>query len=62
MSPTIVFEDGRPLLALGSPGGASIITTVLQTLLDPTKLRLFPNIRADMLRRIEQGTPIPGLV
>jgi len=34
MSPTIVFEDGRPLLALGSPGGASIITTVLQTLLN----------------------------
>ncbi|GAA1511844.1 gamma-glutamyltransferase [Streptomyces albidochromogenes] len=32
MSPTIVLEDGRPLLALGSPGGATIITTVLQTL------------------------------
>lgn len=32
MSPTIVLEHGRPLLALGSPGGATIITTVLQTL------------------------------
>ncbi|MEV7726180.1 gamma-glutamyltransferase [Streptomyces sp. NPDC087917] len=32
MSPTIVLEDGRPLLAVGSPGGATIITTVLQTL------------------------------
>ncbi|HET6858450.1 MAG TPA: gamma-glutamyltransferase [Streptomyces sp.] len=32
ISPTIVLEDGRPLLALGSPGGATIITTVLQTL------------------------------
>ncbi|WP_274563774.1 gamma-glutamyltransferase [Streptomyces spiramyceticus] len=32
MSPTIVLENGRPLLALGSPGGATIITTVLQTL------------------------------
>ncbi|MCX4782991.1 gamma-glutamyltransferase [Streptomyces sp. NBC_01264] len=32
MSPTIVLEDGRPVLALGSPGGATIITTVLQTL------------------------------
>ncbi|OEJ24327.1 gamma-glutamyltransferase [Streptomyces agglomeratus] len=32
MSPTIVLEDGRPLLALGSPGGATIITTVLQIL------------------------------
>jgi gamma-glutamyltranspeptidase/glutathione hydrolase len=34
MSPTIVLHDGRPLLALGSPGGSMIITTVLQTLLD----------------------------
>ncbi len=34
MSPTIVLRDGRPFLALGSPGGATIITTVLQTLLN----------------------------
>jgi gamma-glutamyltranspeptidase/glutathione hydrolase len=34
MSPTIVMEDGEPLLALGSPGGATIITTVLQTLVN----------------------------
>ncbi|MET9568891.1 gamma-glutamyltransferase [Streptomyces virginiae] len=32
MSPTIVLDDGRPVLAVGSPGGATIITTVLQTL------------------------------
>ncbi|GAB3678225.1 gamma-glutamyltransferase [Saccharopolyspora tripterygii] len=32
MSPTIVLRDGKPVLALGSPGGATIITTVLQTL------------------------------
>jgi gamma-glutamyltranspeptidase/glutathione hydrolase len=34
MSPTIVLDDGRPLLALGSPGGSTIITTVLQLLVD----------------------------
>jgi gamma-glutamyltranspeptidase/glutathione hydrolase len=34
MSPTIVLRDGRPFLALGSPGGASIITTVVQILLN----------------------------
>ena len=34
MSPTIVLRDGKPLLALGSPGGSTIITTVLQLLLD----------------------------
>jgi len=34
MAPTIVLQDGRPLLALGSPGGSTIITTVLQTLVN----------------------------
>jgi gamma-glutamyltranspeptidase / glutathione hydrolase len=34
MSPTIVLKDGKPWLAIGSPGGASIITTVLQILLN----------------------------
>ncbi|TCC16305.1 gamma-glutamyltransferase [Kribbella sindirgiensis] len=32
MSPTIVVRGGKPYLALGSPGGSTIITTVLQTL------------------------------
>ncbi|PZS25758.1 MAG: gamma-glutamyltransferase [Pseudonocardiales bacterium] len=34
ISPTIVLRQGRPFLALGSPGGASIITTVLQVLIE----------------------------
>jgi gamma-glutamyltranspeptidase / glutathione hydrolase len=34
MSPTIVLSDGKPLLAVGSPGGATIITTVLQILVN----------------------------
>jgi gamma-glutamyltranspeptidase/glutathione hydrolase len=33
MSPTIVLQDGTPVLAVGSPGGATIITTVTQVLL-----------------------------
>ncbi len=32
MSPTIVLDGDRPVLALGSPGGATIITTVTQVL------------------------------
>ncbi|MFE1781184.1 gamma-glutamyltransferase [Streptomyces sp. NPDC059506] len=32
MSPTIVLDKGRPAFALGSPGGSTIITTVLQVL------------------------------
>ena len=33
MSPTIIVKDGQPYLAVGSPGGASIITSVSQTIL-----------------------------
>ena len=32
ISPTIVLRNGKPVLALGSPGGSTIITTVLQML------------------------------
>ena len=34
MSPTIVTQAGRPMLTVGSPGGSTIITTVLQLLVD----------------------------
>jgi gamma-glutamyltranspeptidase / glutathione hydrolase len=34
MAPTIVLHGGRPFLAVGSPGGSMIITTVLQVLLE----------------------------
>jgi gamma-glutamyltranspeptidase/glutathione hydrolase len=34
MAPTIVLDRGQPVLALGSPGGSTIITTVLQVLLN----------------------------
>lgn len=38
MSPTIILKDGNPFLALGSPGGSTIITTVLQTILNRVDL------------------------
>ena len=34
MSPTIVFKDGKPVLALGAPGGTRIISAVAQTILN----------------------------
>ena len=46
MAPTIVLRDGRPVLAVGSPGGSTIITTVLQILLD----------------RLELQTPLPQAI
>lgn len=34
MTPVLVFKDGVPFMASGSPGGSTIITAVLQTLLN----------------------------
>jgi gamma-glutamyltranspeptidase / glutathione hydrolase len=34
MTPTIVLKDGKPLLALGSPGGPTIINTVLEVMVN----------------------------
>ncbi len=49
MSPTIVTRDGAPVLALGSPGGSTIITTVLQILID----------RLDLERTLPQAIAAP---
>ena len=40
MSPTIVLKHGKPFLAVGSPGGATIITTVIQILMNRVDLGL----------------------
>ncbi len=34
MTPTIVTKDGKPVLVTGSPGGSTIITTVLQVVMN----------------------------
>jgi gamma-glutamyltranspeptidase / glutathione hydrolase len=39
MAPTIVTERGKPFLAVGSPGGSTIIGTVAQVLVDRIDLR-----------------------
>ncbi len=49
MSPTIVLKNGKPFVALGSPGGSTIITTVLQTLVN----------RIDRGMTIEQALAAP---
>ncbi|MDN4053310.1 gamma-glutamyltransferase [Massilia sp. YIM B02763] len=38
MAPTIAFKDGKPAFTIGSPGGATIITTVLQTIVNHVDL------------------------
>ncbi len=49
MSPTIVLRHGKPFVALGSPGGSTIITTVLQMLFN----------RIDRQMSIEQAIAAP---
>jgi len=49
MSPTIALAGGRPLFATGSPGGATITTTVLQVLTE----------RIDRGRSLEQAIAEP---
>jgi len=49
ISPTIVLRHRKPFLALGSPGGSTIITTVLQLLFD----------RIDRHMSIEQAMAAP---
>jgi gamma-glutamyltranspeptidase / glutathione hydrolase len=52
MSPTIVTERGKPFLAVGSPGGSTIIGTVAQVLFD----------RIDMGRSLPQAIAAPRAV
>jgi gamma-glutamyltranspeptidase/glutathione hydrolase len=48
MAPTIVARAGQPFLALGSPGGATIITTVLQIMVNRIDLGMnLPQAIAD---------------
>jgi gamma-glutamyltranspeptidase/glutathione hydrolase len=46
MAPTIVLRDGRPWLGVGSPGGSTIITTVLGILVE----------------RIDLGSTLPAAI
>ena len=43
MTPTIVEQDGRPVLVLGSPGGPRITTAVLETLTNIVDFGLAPD-------------------
>lgn len=53
MSPTIVLKSGKPAFTIGSPGGATIITTVLQTIVNHVDLGM-PMERAINAPRLSQ--------
>ena len=40
MTPTMVLKDGKPFLALGSPGGPTIINTVLEVIVNVLDFRM----------------------
>ncbi|MBC3808366.1 gamma-glutamyltransferase [Undibacterium seohonense] len=46
IAPVIAFKDGKPVFTVGSPGGSTIITTVLQTIVNHIDLKM------DMLRAL----------
>jgi gamma-glutamyltranspeptidase/glutathione hydrolase len=57
MSPTIILKNGKPFLALGSPGGSTIITTVTQLIFNRIDRRMaLPQAMAEP-RASQQNTP-----
>jgi gamma-glutamyltranspeptidase/glutathione hydrolase len=57
MSPTIVLKDGKPWMATGSPGGARIITTTLQTIVDMIDFGMNPAEAGSAVRFHHQWLP-----
>ena len=57
MTPTIVLKDGQLFLVLGSPGGPTIINTVLQTILNVIDYRMTIQEAVDAPRMHHQWIP-----
>ncbi len=57
MTPTIVLEDGKPYIVVGSPGGSQIITSVLQVILNCIDFNMDIQGAIDMPRFHHQWYP-----
>lgn len=57
MTPTIVEKNGKLLMLLGSPGGSTIITSVLQTILNVYEFKMTMQQAADAPRFHNQWLP-----
>ena len=57
MTPTIITKDDKPVLVLGTPGGAKIITTVLQTILNVVDFQMNVQEAVDAPRIHQQWLP-----
>jgi gamma-glutamyltranspeptidase / glutathione hydrolase len=56
MAPTIALKDGKPAFTIGSPGGATIITTVLQTIVNHVDLGMPMNQAIDAPRLSQRNS------
>ena len=57
MTPTIVEKNGKLLMVLGSPGGSTIITSVLQTILNVNEFNMGMQKAVNAPRFHHQGLP-----
>jgi len=57
MSPTIVFKDGQPIIAIGAAGGPKIISAVLLELVNMLDLGFAPQAAVDAPRIHQQWSP-----
>ena len=57
MTPTMVLKDGKPWLVTGSPGGARIITTVLQQIVNAVDFDMNPAAATNTPRFHHQWLP-----
>lgn len=58
MAPTIVFKDGRFLLAVGSPGGSAIIGYVLKSLVAMLDWGIEPQAALALPNVVARGKPV----
>ncbi len=57
MTPTIVLKDGKPYIVIGSPGGSTIITVVLQVIMNCIDFNMNIQEAVDMPRIHHQWMP-----
>jgi gamma-glutamyltranspeptidase/glutathione hydrolase len=57
MTPTIVLKDGKPFMVIGSPGGSTIMTTVLQVIVNVIDFKMTIQEAVDAPRIHHQWLP-----
>jgi gamma-glutamyltranspeptidase/glutathione hydrolase len=58
MAPTIALKNGKPAFTIGSPGGSTIVTTVLQTIVNHVDLGMPMDQAVDAPRLSQRNGPV----